>query len=358
MRLIALASWSCSAAGCLAVDAHGRCIRPRSPVPATPSAASTWSGSAAASPATPMRRKGAVPGRRARARDPVRDLLSAQHHARSKDRHRRLVERRLRAGHDPGQIAWRSSALPGLPLTVLHPDDRAGPGRSQGLPRHRPAGRQPGPCARARFPFGFRPLLKGWQLLFFEPGTFQPDPAKSESWNRGAYIVNGPGHCGECHTPRNAFGAPEHDRFLAGTRNGPDGKAVPNITPNQENGIGGWSKTDITFALQTGILPDGDVLGGAMAEEVKDATSHLTAGRPRRDRRIPPVLAAPRGPEAAGRLLPDPISAGSGPACELDPPEGASGGKASGRHPAPNVVLQRKTCPRARVLLDQRRRRP
>lgn len=126
------------------------------------------------------------------------------------------------------------------------------------------------------FPFGFRPLLKGWQLLFFEQGTFQPDPARSDTWNRGAYIVNGPGHCVECHTPRNALGALERDRLLAGTRDGPDGKPVPNITPHPEDGIGGWSKTDVTFALKTSILPDGDVLGGAMAEVVDDATGHWT----------------------------------------------------------------------------------
>jgi len=126
------------------------------------------------------------------------------------------------------------------------------------------------------FPFGFRPLLNGWQLLFFDEGTFQPDPDRSELWNRGAYIVNGPGHCVECHTPRNALGASERDRFLAGNRNGPDGKPVPNITPHEEDGIGQWSKSDLTFALKTSILPDGDVLGGAMAEVVEDATSHWT----------------------------------------------------------------------------------
>ena len=64
------------------------------------------------------------------------------------------------------------------------------------------------------------------------------------------------------------------DRFLAGTRDGPEGKPVPNITPHPEDGVGGWSKTDLTFALKTSILPDGDVLGGAMAEVVDDATSH------------------------------------------------------------------------------------
>ena len=127
-----------------------------------------------------------------------------------------------------------------------------------------------------RFPFGFRPLLRAWQLLFFDQGTFQPDPDRSETWNRGAYIVNGPGHCSECHTPRNALGASERDRFLAGNRQGPEGKPVPNITPHPEDGIGRWSRNDLTFALKTSILPDGDVLGGAMAEEVKDATSHWT----------------------------------------------------------------------------------
>ena len=125
------------------------------------------------------------------------------------------------------------------------------------------------------FPFGFRPLLKGWQLLFFGDGTFQSDPDRSDAWNRGAYIVNGPGHCGECHTPRNALGARQSDRFLAGTPDGPDGKPVPNITPHAD-GIADWGKGDLVFAFQTSILPDGDVFGGAMAEVVKDGLSHLS----------------------------------------------------------------------------------
>jgi mono/diheme cytochrome c family protein len=125
------------------------------------------------------------------------------------------------------------------------------------------------------FPYGFRPALAGWQLLFFEDQGFEPDPNQSDAWNRGAYIVNGPGHCSECHTPRNALGAPERDRFLAGTQDGPDGKPVPNITPH-EDGIGDWSKGDLVFAFQTSILPDGDVFGGAMAEVVEDGLSHLS----------------------------------------------------------------------------------
>ena len=117
------------------------------------------------------------------------------------------------------------------------------------------------------FPYSFRPALKLWKLLFFRPGTFEPDPGRSEMWNRGAYIVNGPGHCSECHTPRNALGTPERDRFLAGTRDGPDGKPVPNITSHQD-GIGDWSKSDLVFAFQTSMP--------FWCEVMKDGLSHLS----------------------------------------------------------------------------------
>jgi mono/diheme cytochrome c family protein len=126
------------------------------------------------------------------------------------------------------------------------------------------------------FPFGFRALLKPWKAMFFRAHGIEPDPSRSEAWNRGNYLVNGPGHCGECHTPRNQLGASDDSRKLAGTRDGPDGKPVPNITPHAPDGIGAWSPSDVTFALQTGILPDGDALGGAMGDVISDDTSHLT----------------------------------------------------------------------------------
>jgi mono/diheme cytochrome c family protein len=134
----------------------------------------------------------------------------------------------------------------------------------------------PVPPHELEFPYSLRPLLKPWKAIFFREDGIEPDPNQSASWNRGAYLVRGPSHCGECHTPRNPLGARDESRQLAGTRDGPDGKPVPNITPDPEAGIGGWSPTDITFALQTGILPDGDVLGGAMSEVVRDSTGHLT----------------------------------------------------------------------------------
>ena len=134
----------------------------------------------------------------------------------------------------------------------------------------------PVPAHELSFPFNIRALLKPWKAMFFRAHGIEPDPSQSESWNRGAYLVNGPGHCGECHSPRNALGAVDSARALAGNRVGPDGKPVPNITPH-EDGIGGWSPSDVTFALQTGILPDGDALGGAMGEVIRDNTGKLSA---------------------------------------------------------------------------------
>ncbi len=126
------------------------------------------------------------------------------------------------------------------------------------------------------FPFDIRALLKPWKAMFFHAHGIATDPSKSDSWNRGNYLVNGPGHCGECHSPRNALGAVDSARALSGTRDGPDGKPVPNITPHDGDGIGGWSPSDVTFALQLGILPDGDALGGAMGEVIRDSTGKLT----------------------------------------------------------------------------------
>ncbi len=126
------------------------------------------------------------------------------------------------------------------------------------------------------FPFGFRFLAGVWKWLFFESGAFQPDSAKDALWNRGAYLARHLGHCGECHTPRNALGALQDDRHFAGTLEGPDGKKVPNITPHAGDGIGEWSESDITFFLQLGVMPDGDVAGGAMEDVIREGTGHLT----------------------------------------------------------------------------------
>jgi len=125
------------------------------------------------------------------------------------------------------------------------------------------------------FPFNIRATLAGWKLLFFDQSPFESDPVQSETWNRGAYLVQGPAHCGECHTPRNVLGGPDHARFLAGNPTGPEGKKVPNITPH-DDGIGDWSAVDISFALESGLTPDYDSFGSGMGEVVDDGTSQLT----------------------------------------------------------------------------------
>jgi len=125
-----------------------------------------------------------------------------------------------------------------------------------------------------RFPFNFRRAVGLWKLLFIGDEPLKLDAAKSAQWNRGAYLVNGPGHCAECHSPRNAFGAViESLRFTGGPS--PDGQGgVPNITQFK---LKDWSEQDIAGTLADGLTPDAGLVGGSMIEVVAN-TSKLTAG--------------------------------------------------------------------------------
>ena len=126
------------------------------------------------------------------------------------------------------------------------------------------------------FPFSWRLIQAGWKLLFFDAGEFKADPARSEAWNRGAYLVEALAHCGECHTPRNIFGGADRDKWLAGTADGPDGEIAPNITPDKESGIGEWSEGDIIQLLKIGFKPNFDDVQGTMAEAIEDGLKSLT----------------------------------------------------------------------------------
>jgi len=138
-----------------------------------------------------------------------------------------------------------------------------------------PASPQPNRPNQARFPFGFRPLLLGWRILFFRAGPLQPAADESADWNRGRYLSEAVAHCGECHTPRNFLGALESGRAMAGNPDGPDKQKAPNVTPDPETGLGKWSLEDIEYLLDTGIKPDGDVVGSGMAD-VTRGTGKLT----------------------------------------------------------------------------------
>jgi len=121
----------------------------------------------------------------------------------------------------------------------------------------------------------FRWVMAIWKWLFFEPAEFEPDPKQDKPYNRGAYLVT-IGHCTECHTPRNDSGVLDNQRYLAGIKNGPEGEAIPNITPDRKTGIGRWSQGDLGYFLKTGELPDGDFSGSLMAEVIDDGTRYLT----------------------------------------------------------------------------------
>lgn len=115
-------------------------------------------------------------------------------------------------------------------------------------------------------------VMAFWRMFGFDEGPFQPDPHRSPAWNRGAYLAQAVGHCGDCHTPRNGIGVPMKDEAFVGSPGPPE--KTPNITPSAD-GIGSWSRDDVLSLFQLGILPDGDFVDGGMQHVVYDGTAHL-----------------------------------------------------------------------------------
>ena len=143
-------------------------------------------------------------------------------------------------------------------------------------------------------PFRWRWTVSVWKWLFFRPGVWSDQPGQDPQWNRGAYLVHGLSHCGECHTPRNFMGAMDEERFLAGTPDGPEGELSPNITPDTKTGIGEWNDADIIQLLRDGTKPDYDDVQGSMSETIEEGLSHLTetdlAAIARYIRTVPPIV--------------------------------------------------------------------
>jgi len=140
-----------------------------------------------------------------------------------------------------------------------------------------PPVRQPNQPHEVPAPYGWRAPLPGWQMVFFRPGEYRPDPSRSKEWNRGAYLVQAVAHCGECHSPRTLMGGIRRSRYLAGGLWGPEDKRAGNLTPHPKRGLGAWSLNDLTWALKTGFKPDGDSVEAVMGELVDDGYRHLTA---------------------------------------------------------------------------------
>ena len=123
------------------------------------------------------------------------------------------------------------------------------------------------------FPFSIRAALLTWRTAFFKAGTFQPDPQASEVVNRGAYLVEGLGHCGECHNKVNLLGASDWSGKLEGGQI--NGWYAPNITSDGQQGVGSWSQDEIATYLKTGNARGKTVALGPMAETIHDSLSHL-----------------------------------------------------------------------------------
>jgi len=122
------------------------------------------------------------------------------------------------------------------------------------------------------FPFNIRPLMFGWNLLFAERGVFQPDRGKDDVWNRGAYLVQGLGHCGECHTPRNALGAMKAGSALAGAII--EGFEAPDLRAAALKERG-WTRDDLVLFFETGASPQGSAFG-EMFLAIKNSLRLLT----------------------------------------------------------------------------------
>ncbi|WP_315919440.1 cytochrome c [Mesorhizobium sp. SP-1A] len=126
------------------------------------------------------------------------------------------------------------------------------------------------PDHRLGFPFNIRRGLGLWKLLYLDRKPVVDFPAGApETVEAGRYLVEGPGHCGECHTPRDSTGGLKKPEWLAGAVAAEGSGVVPNITPGQ-GGIGNWSAGDIAGYLETGFTPEFDTVGGAMVDVQKN----------------------------------------------------------------------------------------
>lgn len=133
---------------------------------------------------------------------------------------------------------------------------------------------QNNPPNKISFPYNFQPLLSLWRVIYFKPGVYQAETAKSKEWNRGAYLVQGLGHCNACHAERNPLGATGGDKLGGGQIMGSNWYA-PSLTSSLEAGSANWPIEEIIQLLTTGISSR-SVASGPMAEVVGQSLQHLS----------------------------------------------------------------------------------
>ena len=154
-----------------------------------------------------------------------------------------------------------------------------------------------------KFPFNNRSLILGWRTLFFTEGEFKSDPTKSADWNRGAYLVEGLGHCGMCHTAINALGGSSESQAFEGGLIPMQNWYAPSLTSNKEAGLGDWTIEEISDYLRKGVSTRGAVYG-PMAEVVYNSLQYLNDGDTRAMAIYLKSLAQGTSPEKPSKPLP------------------------------------------------------
>jgi mono/diheme cytochrome c family protein len=135
--------------------------------------------------------------------------------------------------------------------------------------------KQPSKLHDLKFPYNNRSLIIGWRTLFFTEGEYKPDATKSDEWNRGAYLVQGLGHCAMCHSAINALGGSSESAAFEGGLIPMQNWYAPSLTSNKEGGLGDWSIEDISDLLHTGISKRGAVYG-PMADVTYNSLQYMT----------------------------------------------------------------------------------
>lgn len=216
-----------------------------------------------------------------------------------------------RALHD-GVNRRGQDMYPAMPYTFYTKVTRADSDSIFAYLRSMPPVRNAVDVNQLRFPFDQRWSMMGWRELFFTEGTFVRDTARSATWNRGAYLVQGLGHCDACHSPMNALGA--NDKRQAFTGGSVDGWFAPNLTSELKTGLGSWSVDQVVAYLKTGAAKGKSTAVGDMAMVIHGSLGYLSEADlramaeylkslPPRSARTRPPLLEPVPPQAASLYL-------------------------------------------------------